>query len=175
MGEGYAFSCTLPTPFEPFFFLVAYATDCAIQGVHSGGALQQGRAEVATGRRWWQNSALCEYYARAAAAVLVSVGLAGITGVLSWQFPSGVYHVAVGVFFVYVGFFVPDPETVRQMVGGLGVLLLVVKIVTILVPLLWQEHLYWGVIEVTCVVVGITSILAARYLRFPSQHRERVR
>ena len=45
--------------------------------------------------RWWQNTRLCGYYARAAAAVLVAIGLAGITGILSWQFPSGVYHVAV--------------------------------------------------------------------------------
>jgi hypothetical protein len=70
---------------------------------------------------------------------------------------------------------VRDPEALRQMVGGLGVLLLVVKVVTILVPLLWQEPLHWGPIEVTCLLVGITSILAARYLRFPPQHRERVR
>lgn len=125
--------------------------------------------------RWWQNTRLCGYYARAAAAVLVTIGLAGITGVLSWQFPSGVYHVAVGLFFAYVGFFVGDPETVRQMVGGLGVLLLVVKVATILLPLLWQEHLHWGTIEVTCLLVGITSILAARYLRSPPEHRERVR
>ena len=117
--------------------------------------------------RWWQNTRLCGYYARAAAAVLVTIGLAGITGVLSWQFPSGVYHVAVGLFFAYVGLFVGDPETVRQMVGGLGVLLLVVKVATILLPLLWQEHLHWGTIEVTCLLVGITSILAAKYLRSP--------
>ena len=125
--------------------------------------------------RWWQNTRLCRYYAQVAAAVLVLMGLAGFTGALSWQFPSGIYHVAVGIFFAYVGFFVRDPETLRQMVGGLGVLLLVVKIVTILVPLLWQEHLHWGPIEVTCLLVGITSILAARYLRIPPQHGERVR
>ncbi len=124
--------------------------------------------------RWWQNTNLCRYYARVAAAVLVPIGLAGSTGVLNWQFPSGLYHVAVGLFFAYVGFFVRDPETARQMVGGLGVLLLVVKVATILVPLLWEEHLHWGIIEVTCLVVGITSILVARYLRSPSQYRERV-
>ncbi len=44
-------------------------------------------------------------------------------------------------------------------------MLLIVKVATILVPLLWEEHLHWGSIEVTCLVVGITSILAARYLR----------
>ena len=115
--------------------------------------------------RWWKNSNLCRYYARVTAALLVSVGLIAITGGLSWQFPSGIYHVVIGLLFGYVGFFVRDLEAVRQTVGRLGVLLLIVKVATILVPLLWEEHLHWGSIEVTCLVVGITSILAARYLR----------
>lgn len=125
-------------------------------------------------RGWWRNTKLSRYYARVAAAVLVSVGLIGIMGGLSWQFPSSVYHVAIGLLFGYVGFFVRDLEAVRQIVGGLGILVLVVKVATILAPLLWEGHLHWGPIEVTCLVVGIVSILAARYLRSPSQHRERV-
>ncbi len=125
-------------------------------------------------RGWWRNTKLCRYYARVAAAVLVSVGLMGIMGSLSWQFPSSIYHVGIGLLFGYVGFFVRDLEAVRQIVGGLGILVLVVKVATILAPLLWEEHLHWGPIEVSCLVVGIVSILAARYLRAPSQHRERV-
>lgn len=126
-------------------------------------------------RAWWRNTKLCTYYARVAAVVLVLIGLAGTMGGLSWQFPSGIYHASIGLIFGYVGFFMRDLEAVRQMVGGLGVLLLVVKVATILVPLLWQEHLQWGPVEVTCLLVGITSILASRYLRSPSQHRERPR
>jgi hypothetical protein len=50
------------------------------------------------------------------------------------------------------------------MVGGLGVLVLVVKVLTILTPLLWGEALLFGSVEVTCLVIGISSVLAARYL-----------
>ena len=108
-------------------------------------------------RGWWRNTKLCTYYAQVAAVVLVLVGLAGIMGSLSWQYPSGIYHVSIGLIFGYVGFFMRDLEAVRQIVGGLGVLLLVIKVATILTPLLWEEHLHWGPIEVTCLVVGIPA------------------
>ncbi len=123
---------------------------------------------MATGsRRWWQNTALCKYFARGAAAVLVSVGLAGLVGALHWHYLSDVYHVALGLLYGYAGFMVPEREAVRQLVGGLGVLVLVVKGLAIPVPLLWGEHPLWGPIEVSCLIVGIVSVLAAKFLRDP--------
>ncbi len=74
------------------------------------------------------------------------------------------YHVGVGLLFLYVGFWVRDPQTVRQMVLGLGVLLVVVKTITILVPLGWGGPPEHGSVEISCLVVGVLSILAARYL-----------
>ncbi len=44
-------------------------------------------------------------------------------------------------------------------------LLLVVKVPTILVPLLWGEALLLSPIEVTCLVVGLLSGQDAKYLR----------
>lgn len=63
----------------------------------------------------------------------------------------------------------PNGETVRELVGGLGMLVLVVKVSTILVPLLWGDRAMWDPIEVTCLVVEIASIAAARYLRDPTE------
>ena len=121
--------------------------------------------ETVSRSRWWQNTALCKYYARAAAVVLVSVGLAGFGDALSWNLPTSVYHLSMGLLFAYVGLFVRGRETVRRMIGGLGVLLLVVKGVTIFVPLLWGGYPLWGTMEVTCLVLGIGSVLAAGFLR----------
>ncbi len=106
----------------------------------------------------------CMYFARVAAVVLVLVGLAGLVGILGWALPASVYHLGVGLLFAYPGFRKEDGDTACWMVGGLGVLLLVVKVPTILAPLLWGEALLLSSIEVSCLVVGILSVLAARYL-----------
>jgi len=50
------------------------------------------------------------------------------------------------------------------MVGGLGVLLVVVKAIIIATPLTWGGPVKHDPIEITCLVLGITSILAAGYL-----------
>jgi len=122
-----------------------------------------------------QYTALGKYYARAAAAGLVALGLAGLVNVLglSWAWLIDLYHVAVGLLFAYVGFFVHDGETVRRMIGSLGVMLVVVKVPVIFAPWLWGDHAHWGTIEVSCLVVGVSSILASRYLRdAPSVDKE---
>ena len=70
----------------------------------------------------------------------------------------------LGLLYAWVGFLHPSGE-IRGLVGGLGVLLVVIKSVVILAPLLWGESPLHGPIEVTCLVVGLLSIVAARYLR----------
>ena len=102
-------------------------------------------------------------YAQVAAVLLVALAVVEFLG-LSWTVASGFYHAGVGVLYAYVGFVQRDAEGTRLMVGGLGVLLLLVKGVTIVVPLLWGGAPLHGPIEVTCLVVGISSILAAKYL-----------
>jgi hypothetical protein len=74
---------------------------------------------------------------------------------------AGVVLLALAV----VGFSRQEAASVRQMVGGLGVLLVVVKVITIVTPLTWGGPPKHGPIEITCLVLGITSILAARYLK----------
>ncbi len=103
-------------------------------------------------------------YARVVGVVLVSLGLWHFLGGADAPGGTSVYHAGLGALFAYVGFFQRDEITVRRVVGGLGLLILLVKVVIILAPLLWAEVLLWGPIEVTCLVVGVLSILAARFL-----------
>jgi hypothetical protein len=102
-------------------------------------------------------------YARIAAIVLLAVAVFGFWA-WEWRVVSVFYHTGVGLLFLYVGFLLKDSTIIRQMVGGLGVLLLVVKAITILTPLTWGGHALHGPIEITCLAVGVSSVLAARYL-----------
>jgi len=102
-------------------------------------------------------------YARIAAIFLLAVAVFGFWA-WGWRVVSVFYHAGVGLLFLYVGFLLKDTTIVRQMVGGLGILLLAVKAITILTPLTWGGHALHGPIEITCVVIGVFSILAARYL-----------
>lgn len=103
-------------------------------------------------------------YARIAAVVLLAVAVFGFSA-WEWRVVSVFYHTGVGFLFLYVGFLLKDTTIVRQMVGGLGGLLLAVKAITILSPLTWGGHALHGPIEVSCLVVEVSSVLAARYLR----------
>ena len=102
-------------------------------------------------------------YARIAAIVLLAVAVFGFSA-WEWRVVSVFYHAGVGFLFLYVGFLLQDSTIVRQMVGGLGVLLLAVKAITILTLLTWGGHALHGPIEITCLAVGVSSVLAARYL-----------
>ena len=74
------------------------------------------------------------------------------------------YHAALGIMFLYVGFLERDRDSVRLEVGGLGVIVLVSKSLMILALLLAFGYLEHSPMAVTCFVVGISSLLAARYL-----------
>ena len=110
-------------------------------------------------------------YAKVVGVVLTLLGLAGFTGVVGVAWAASFFHAAVGVLFAYTGFVQKDMAVVRTMVGGMGVLLLVVKVVTILSPSLLGEAPLSGPIEITCLVVGLLSVLAARYLRVDASTR----
>ncbi|MDP8946500.1 MAG: hypothetical protein M3N09_00135 [Actinomycetota bacterium] len=103
-------------------------------------------------------------YARLAGVVLLALAVVGFSS-LGWRVTASFYHAGVGLLFLYVGFWLRDPTIVRQMVGGLGVLLVLVKAITTATPLTWGGAAKHGPIEITCLVLGITSILAARYLK----------
>lgn len=104
-------------------------------------------------------------YARVVGLGLVALGLMGFVSALGWALATNFYHVAVGSFFIYAGFLQRDAEDIRSIVGGLGTLLLLVKGATIVLSLLFSASPLYGPIEISCLVVGLLSILAARYLR----------
>ncbi len=102
-------------------------------------------------------------YARIAAVALLALALTGLV-VLGWETGAVFYHAGLALLFAFAGFYPSNGRMVRMMVGGLGVLLVAVKAITILMPLTWGRHALRGPIEITCLVVGIASILAAQYL-----------
>lgn len=101
-------------------------------------------------------------FARIVGMVLVSLGLAGIVDV---AVAASFFHETVGGIFVYLGFWQRDAAVVRQVAGGMDVLLLVVKVVTIFSPWLLGEAPLHGPVEIPCLIAGLLSIPAARYLR----------
>ena len=103
-------------------------------------------------------------YARLAGIALLVAAVAGLA-LFGWKDAAFYFHAGVGLFFLFVGFAKLGTTSVRQTVRSLGVLLVVVKGVAILLswllPTLYVLH---GPIEFTCLIIGLTSILAARYL-----------
>ncbi len=103
-------------------------------------------------------------YAGVAAVALLATGVGGLSSLWGFDPLLGFYHAGVGVLFGYAAFFERDAVTVRRIVGGLGVLVLAIKSVTVLITVLVHGVFEHGPVEVTCLVLGIGSILAARYL-----------
>jgi uncharacterized membrane protein len=113
-------------------------------------------------------------YVRIAGLVLLAIVAVGLGG-WDWSAPSVFYHAVVGIFFLYVGFSRLGITTVRQIVGGLGVLLVLVSGMAILVTWLLPMSFLLGPIETTGLIVGVTSMLAARYLPDDLPHKARRR
>ncbi|QIN78389.1 hypothetical protein GBA65_07470 [Rubrobacter marinus] len=103
-------------------------------------------------------------YVRVAAVALLMTGVVGFSNLWGLGPLTGFYHVGVGLLFAYAGFLQRDVATVRHMVGGLGVLLLVVKLASFPIGVAWFGSFDRGPFEATCLVLGLGSVLAARYL-----------
>lgn len=100
----------------------------------------------------------------AAGLILVVLGLLGFSGLLGWNPLASTFHLLVGLLYLCATFLLRDALSVRRMIGGLGVLLVVIKVVTIASSALLGGEPLHGPIEITCLVLGFTSILAARLL-----------
>ncbi len=103
-------------------------------------------------------------YARLVAVALLALALAGFLGMLNVAAIENFYHAALGIIFLYVGFLQRERRHVRPEVGGLGMVTLVSKSLMVLVLLVGFGHLEHSLFAVTCFVVGISSLLVARYL-----------
>lgn len=103
-------------------------------------------------------------YARATAVALLVCGAVGFSKLWGFDPLTGFCHAGLGAMFAHAGFFQRDAATVRRMVGGLGVLLLVVGSAAVLAVLVAYGRFAHGPFEVTCLVLGVGSILAAGYL-----------
>ncbi len=83
---------------------------------------------------------------------------------LGFDPPEVIYHAGLGLLFLFLGFRQVDPYILRQAIGGLGVWVLVIKSVMIVALLVAFGYIEHFPLALTCFVVGISSILAARYL-----------
>lgn len=111
--------------------------------------------------RIFERRKMLRTYARVVGVLLVLLGLAGFVGLLETAVATNLYHACVGLFFSYLGFWQRDSWVVRRVVGGMGLMLLLVKAVSTVAPLLWGGKLLLGPIEVTCFVVGVLSVAVA--------------
>src|ERR687890_371078 len=109
-------------------------------------------------------------YAQLAGIALLVVAAAG-AALFGWGGAATFSHASVGFLFLYVGVSGLESATVRRMIGGLGALVVVVTAVVILASWLLPLQYLHGPIEVTGLIVGVASILAARYL--PVRRRRR--
>ncbi len=103
-------------------------------------------------------------YSRAAELILVALGLLGFSDVLGWDPLATTFHLLVGLLYFCTTLLLKDELSVRRIIGGLGVLLVVTKVVTIASSALLGDEPLHGPVEITCLVLGLTSILAARFL-----------
>jgi hypothetical protein len=102
-------------------------------------------------------------YARIAGVALLAVAAA--TAVLfGWSAASVFYPAGLGLSFLYLGVSGLETAIVRQIIGGLGVLLVVVTAVAIVASWMLPMRDLRGPIELTGLMVGVANILAARYL-----------
>ena len=107
---------------------------------------------------------LIRAYSRVVGVAFALLGLAGLVNLVQWAPPVNIAHLFIGITFAWCGFLVRDTETVRMAVGGIGALLVLSKAL-IMAPLLLGRAYFHLPIEVTCLVIGLLSVLAARYLR----------
>jgi|SRR5829696_6930094 len=103
-------------------------------------------------------------YARIAGLALLVAAALGARD-WGWGDASILYYAGAGLFFLLVGFSRLGSTSVREIVGGLGVLVALVNGVAVLASwlLLPVEYLH-GPVEIGSLALGAASILAARYL-----------
>ena len=73
-------------------------------------------------------------------------------------------HLSVALLFGYVGWGAREAATLRALIGGMGALLLLGKGMLIGGNLWIEGNIFNSVTEVVCLMVGLTSVLAAIYL-----------
>ena len=115
---------------------------------------------------------LIRTYARIVGLILVVAGLGGLFYLPTFFFipdlslGESCFHLATGTIFAYLGFLQPDEKVIRPVISGLGVLLLLGKGIILATGVLWGTAHLFGPTEITCLVFGATSLLAAKYLPY---------
>ena len=102
-------------------------------------------------------------YARLVGIALLVLAAAGLA-LSGWNQAAIYYLASVGLFFLLVGSSRLEGTYVRRIVGGFGVLLVAIGGTAILATWLSPMRYLHGPIEIASLIVGVASILAARFL-----------
>ena len=104
-------------------------------------------------------------------AGLFVLGLAGLLDLTSYSFmpqpvelPDHVLHTCTGLLFIGGGWVMQDLGTIRFFVGGMGLLLVLSKIVLLGGRTYALGFLSFHFVGIVCVVVGVSSLLVALFI-----------
>ena len=112
-------------------------------------------------------------YARVTGVVVILIGVAGLLlgeqsllGVLNIDLMEDLVHLVTGGVLAYAGFAMRDSRVVRNVVGGLGVLYLLVLVLGVVSPTLFGllPHGYSIVDHVIHLALGALSIAVGWFL-----------
>jgi hypothetical protein len=116
-------------------------------------------------------------YALGMGLVIVLLGIGGLVqgeqplfGVLNIDFVEDLVHLLTGGLMAYVGVTQRDAESVRLVVGGVGVVYVLVGVLGFVVPTLFGllPHGYSVFDNVIHLVLGVLGVLVARSGRRPT-------
>lgn len=108
---------------------------------------------------------MLKVYVRVTGMVLVMIGLLGLGALPRLNLGESLFQLAVGAFFVYLGFWQRDQRVMRSVIGGMGVLLLSSGVILLSTWFMSGDRTFLGSVQVTCLVVGTLSIAASRWLK----------
>ena len=103
-------------------------------------------------------------YAFVAGLVLILFGLSGFVSLTGVSVGESAFHVLIGAFFIFLGLGPRDVELVREMVSVGGIALIVAKVIVDGLSLANGDISFLRPIELACLLIGILSVVAARYL-----------
>ena len=118
-------------------------------------------------------------YARYMGIAIVLIGVAGLLlgeqsllGVLNIDLVEDIVHLATGGLMAYAGFQMRDHAAVRQVVGGLGVVYLLVVAAGVLSPTLFGllPHGYSVVDHLIHLVLGALGVAFGWFLKGAASH-----
>ncbi len=107
---------------------------------------------------------LLRAYALGVGLVLFVLGLVGFTSLPHMTTSESVLHLGVGLLFFCGGLLMRDLGMLRTFLGGMGVLLLLGKVIIVSTRWFDEGFLHLPLVGIVCLVAGVTSLLIALFV-----------